>query len=80
MFLAPSGSKCPKLTLWIKQKDAVLPADACRHHVAYTLAAACGRNKQDVLRSIMQHDLVIEGVPANDKAGFFGRKTGFLNI
>ena len=58
----------------------MLPANARRHHVTDTLAAACRRDEQDMLGSVMEHDFVIEWIPADDKTGLLGSKTGFFDV
>ena len=71
MMLAPTGREIPELALRIEKENAVLPADSCRHHVADTFAAPRWRDEQDVLRPIVEHELVIEWIASDDKAGLF---------
>ena len=71
MMLAPAGREIPELSLWVEKEDTVLPADAGRHHIANALAASRRCNEQDMFRAIMEHEFVVERIPAYNKAGLF---------
>ena len=52
------------------EEDAVPPAEAGRHHVAYALARARRRDEQDMLGTVVQQHLLREGIAPDDEAGF----------
>ena len=58
----------------------MLPTEPRRYHVADALATARRCNKQNMLGSVMEHNLVIEGVLPDDKASLLGGEPRLFDV
>ena len=57
----------PQFPFWIKEKDRVMPCNACWHNDAYAFPRARRCAQKHMLRAIMKHDFMIERIaPDND--------------